>query len=85
MQKIGKKAEIIKTKTAIKNGLFGIGKTKKEFLERVGDLLVLPYGNETIWFKHFKNRKFTSLGHHGGLNKNEMLVPFMLSKLSHLK
>jgi hypothetical protein len=85
IQKIGKKAKIIKTTNAIKSGLFGIGKVKKEFSERVGDLLVLPYDNETIWFDHFKNRKFASIGHHGGLNQNEMLVPFMLTKLSDLK
>jgi hypothetical protein len=84
-QNIGEKAKIMKTTTAIKNGLFGVGKVKKEFSERVGDLIILPYDNETIWFEHFKNRKFASLGHHGGLNQNEMLVPFALSILSDLK
>ncbi len=82
---LGKKAKIMKTTTAIKTGLFGIGDVRKTFSERVGDLLVLPNDNETVWFEHFKGIKFVSLGHHGGLNKDEMIVPFMISKLNDLK
>ncbi|MBT8172004.1 hypothetical protein KJN74_03950, partial [Candidatus Bathyarchaeota archaeon] len=84
-KKLGTKAKIVKTTNAINNGLFGIGNVGKTFSERVGDLLVLPTGNETVWFEHFKNVKFDSLGHHGGLNRNEMIVPFMISKLNDLK
>ena len=85
IQNLGKKAKIMKTTTAIDRGLFGIGAVRKTFSERVGDLLILPHNNETIWFEHFKGVKFSSLGHHGGLNQNEMLVPFMFSKLGDLK
>lgn len=85
MKNLEKKAKIMKTTTAIKSELFGIGDVRKTFLQRVGDLMVLPYDNETIWFEHFKNIKFTSLGHHGGLSQNEMLVPFMFSKLIDLR
>ena len=75
----------MKTTTAINTGLFGIGDVSKTFSERVGDLLVLPNHNETVWFEHFKGIKFVSLGHHGGLNQDEMIVPFMISKLNDLK
>jgi len=84
-QSLGEKAEIMEITTAIKKGLFGIGNPSKEFLERVGNLLILPYDNETIWFEHFKGLKFGSIGHHGGLNENEMLVPFLGSKIYDLK
>ena len=84
-KKIGKKAKIIETSKALKEGLFGIGKVSKSFSERAGNLLILPYGNETIWFEHSKGRRFTLLGHHGGLNQNEMLVPFMASNICDLK
>ena len=80
-----KKAEIMETTSAIKKELFGIGKINKKFLERTGNLLILPYDNETIWFEHFKGLKFGSIGHHGGLNQNEMLIPFMASKCHDLK
>ena len=84
-QCLEEKAEIMEITTAIKKRLFGIGNPSKEFLERVGNLLILPYNNETIWFEHFKGLKFGSIGHHGGLNENEMLVPFLGSKIYDLK
>jgi hypothetical protein len=65
-------------------GLFGKGKPKKEFYERVGNLLILPYKNHTIWYEHIKGKKFDLLGHHGGLSEDEMLVPFAIAKLSNL-
>lgn len=84
-QNLKKKAEIMEMASAIKKELFGIGKINKKFLERAGNLLILPYDNETIWFEHFKGLKFGSIGHHGGLNQNEMLIPFMASKCCDLK
>ncbi len=84
-QKIGTKARILETKEAIKNGLFGLGDATKEFLDRVGNCLILPYGKETIWYEHFKDRRLNLLGHHGGLNEEEMLVPLAISRLSNLK
>ena len=84
-QKIGAKAQVVETKEAIKNGLFGLGDVGNEFFDRVGNLLILPYGNETVWFEHFKGRKFSLHGHHGGLNEDEMLVPLAVTQLSNLK
>jgi hypothetical protein len=65
--------------------LFGLGEVGNEFFDRVGNLLILPYENETVWFEHFKGRKFSLHGHHGGLNENEMLVPLAVTQLSNLK
>ena len=73
-----------RTKDAIKTGLFGIGKPDKKFYDRVGDLLILPYNNHTVWYEHVKGKKIRFLGHHGGLSKDEMLVPFAIAKLSEL-
>lgn len=84
-QKLGEQAEIMETEEAIEKGLFGTGKPKDEFFDRVGNLLILPHKNHTIWYEHPKGRKFDLLGHHGGLNKEEMLVPFAIAKLSTLK
>ncbi|MDX1701486.1 MAG: hypothetical protein R3250_12755, partial [Melioribacteraceae bacterium] len=57
----------------------------RKLLERVGNLLILPFDNETIWFEHIKNRKINLLGHHGGLNEKEMLVPTLITNLRKLK
>lgn len=84
-QKIGKKAQIIETKEAIKNGLFGLRDASNEFLERTGNLLILPYRNETIWFERPDGKKMNFMGYHGGLNEKEMLVPFALANLNNLK
>lgn len=78
------KAKVMKTDEAIKTGLFGIGEPIKEFYERVGNLLILPYKNNTVWYEHIKGKRFELLGHHGGLSRDEMLVPFAVAKLSDL-
>jgi predicted AlkP superfamily pyrophosphatase or phosphodiesterase len=83
-EKLEGKAEVVKISDALEKGMFGIGKPKKEFLERVGNLLVLPYKNYTVWWEYFKGKKFSLLGHHGGLSKSEMLVPFASAMLSEL-
>lgn len=84
-ERIGAKAKIVETKEAINSGLFGLGDISSQFLDRAGNLLILPYGNETVWFDHFKDFRYNPVGQHGGLNKDEMLVPFTVSRLSDLK
>jgi len=85
LQKIGNKAQIIETKEAAKKGLFGLGIPDREVFERIGNLMILPYGNKTVWFENSEGIKITYLGQHGGLHEEEMLVPFSITKLSNLK
>jgi predicted AlkP superfamily pyrophosphatase or phosphodiesterase len=82
---IGQKAQIIETETAMKKGLFGAGIPSRDFLERTGNLLVLPFRKETMWFEHRSGRKINLQGQHGGLNSEEMLVPFAAARISELK
>jgi hypothetical protein len=84
-QRIGNKAQIIETKEAAEKGLFGLGVANKEVFERTGNLMILPYGNETVWFENSENRKISFLCQHGGLNEQEMVVPFAMARLSSLK
>lgn len=88
VNKYKKEAKIIKTEEAIKMGLFGPPeegvKPSRRFLERAGDILILPYGGETIWYEHVKGDLLEFLGHHGGLSKEEMLVPFGIVRLEDL-
>ena len=84
-RKIGDKAQIIETKEAAKKGLFGLGLACRDFLERTGNLMILPYGNQTVWFEDSDGIKTSYLGQHGGLNEQEMLVPFAVASLSSLK
>jgi hypothetical protein len=84
-QKLGEKAVIMETEEGIGRGLFGIGEPSAEFIDRVGNLLILPKENHTIWYEHPNGRKFDLLGHHGGLSREEILVSFGMAKLSMLK
>jgi hypothetical protein len=84
-EKIGDKAHIMETKQAVESGLFGLGKASDAFLERAGNLLILPYGKETVWFEHRSGRRINLLGQHGGLHHDEMLVPFAATKLGSLR
>jgi hypothetical protein len=84
-EKVGGKAKIVETKDALNMGLFGHGKISREFVDRAGNLLILPYRNETVFFEHFPDMKYNPIGQHGGLNKEEMLVPLAVTKLDDLK
>jgi hypothetical protein len=83
--KIGGKAKVVEIEEALDKGLFGRGEVASEFLDRAGNLLILPYGNETVWFEHFPDIRYNPVGQHGGLNEEEMLVPLAVTKLSDLK
>jgi hypothetical protein len=84
-EKVGGKAKIIETKDALNRGLFGHGEVTREFIDRAGNLLILPYGNETVFFEHFPDMKYNPVGQHGGLNEEEMLVPLAVAKLDELR
>ena len=84
-QKLKERAKVMKSKEAFEIGLFGTGKPKKEFFDRVGDLLILPYDNHTVWYEHVRGRRSYFLGYHGGLVEDEMLVPFAIARLSELQ
>ncbi|MGW8289127.1 MAG: alkaline phosphatase family protein [Candidatus Bathyarchaeia archaeon] len=84
-KKIGYKAKVVETEDAVNQGLFGRGERTSQFIDRAGNLLILPYKNETIWFEHFVDIKYNPVGQHGGLNEEEMLVPLATSRLYELK
>jgi predicted AlkP superfamily pyrophosphatase or phosphodiesterase len=81
---LGDKAEVMKTEDALKQNLFGHGALHKQFRSRIGDILILPRSNQTIWYEHIKGKKYTMKGMHGGLSPDEMLVPFAVAKASEL-
>lgn len=67
----------------IKENLLG-GILKKKFRERLGDLVILPSEKVWVWYKHTDNGKIELLGHHGGLTKKEMIIPFGIVPCSKL-
>ena len=65
------KADIVKTEALIADGYFG-GDISSRFRERVGNLVILSYRYESVWW--YEKDKFEQkfYGHHGGLTPQEM-------------
>jgi len=50
-------------------------------LQRVGDLVVLPYEGNAVWWleKHRFEQHF--YGAHGGLTRGEIEIPFLFARI----
>ena len=67
------RAEVLPTGELVRQGFFG--QVSERLLERLGNLVVLPYRYESaFWFEKgvFEQHYY---GHHGGLTSQEMLIP----------
>jgi len=65
------KADIVKTEYLIENGYFG-AEVSSRFRERVGNLVILPYRYESVWWYEKDRFEMKFHGHHGGLTPQEM-------------
>ncbi len=65
------KADVIKVAALMEDGYFG-QEISPRFRERVGNLVILPYSQQTVWW--YEKDKFEQrfYGHHGGLTPEEM-------------
>ena len=70
------KAEVVKTKWLMENGYFG-PEVSKKLRERVGNLVILPYRYESVWWYEKKVFEQNFYGHHGGMTPQEMEIPFI--------
>ncbi len=72
------KAEVYKTADLISQRFFGAQEPSAAFLERVGNVVVLPYFGETVRWYTQGAPPMRFLGHHGGLTPEEMEIPLLL-------
>jgi len=77
-------ASIIKTDDLIHQGMFGINRPSRRFRRRVGNLMILPHGTKTAWYRYRKGDSLKVKGHHGGLTKDEMTIPLAAARASDL-
>ena len=70
------KAEVVKSEWLIKNGYFG-PEISPKFRGRVGNLVILPYRYEAVWWYEKERFEQRFYGHHGGLTPQEMEIPFI--------
>jgi hypothetical protein len=50
-------------------------------LTRVGNVVILPYQYETVWWYEGGKFEMHFQGHHGGLTPEEMEIPLLLLAL----
>ncbi len=70
------KAEVWKVADLTRAGYFGPD-VSLVFRRRAGDLVILPYARESVWW--YEKDKFEQrfYGHHGGLTRQEMEIPLI--------
>lgn len=69
-------AKILLTKEALEMELFGKPPFHKEFIKRLGQILILPYKGHYVWWLEKNKLESKHFGHHGGLTKEEMTTVF---------
>ena len=74
-------ADVVKTNDLLNPGYFGKLPVCAELLGRLGNVTILPYENNCVWW--FEENKFAQkyFGHHGGLTPTEMEIPLALMEL----
>jgi hypothetical protein len=69
---------LIESEKALEAGLFGAGPFKPQVRDRIGDLIAVARGGAYFWWAPTPNHMY---GRHGGLSREEMLVPFLAAPL----
>lgn len=82
---LGPAAEVITVSDGVKMGFFGSpSSTNSTFMRRAGNLLVLPKSHNTVWFRMNGMSGLNLKGLHGGMTREEMIVPLCTGNLSEL-
>lgn len=74
--KLKNSAEVWDTEHAYQANLFGLNSPSTQFKKRAGNIMILPYPGNHIWFRKTAEDTITLQGLHGGLSEKEMIVPF---------
>ncbi len=70
------RAEVRKVADLMSEGYFGPVLSPK-FCARAGDLVILPYRYESVWWYEKNKHEQKYHGHHGGLTAQEMEIPLL--------
>jgi len=71
-QELAGRADVRRVQDLIDQGFFGPGPPTQVFLERVGNLVILPYHGESVWWYEPGRFEQKFYGNHGGLTRDEM-------------
>ena len=80
-ERLAGRAEIYRTQELLAQHFFGLNQPSPEFLSRVGNVVILPYRHESVWWYEEGRFRMHFLGNHGGLTPEEMHIPLALLPL----
>jgi predicted AlkP superfamily pyrophosphatase or phosphodiesterase len=80
-KQLADRAEVYRTEQLVAQHFFGSPHPSKDFLTRVGNVVILPYQYETVWWYEGGKFEMHFQGHHGGLTPEEMEIPLLLLTL----
>ncbi len=76
-QRLEGRAEVRKVAELMEEGYFG-QVLSPQFRGRAGNLVILPYRGESVWWYEKDRFEQRFHGHHGGLTKEEMEIPLIM-------
>ncbi len=79
---VRERAEVRRVSELIEQGYFGPKGVSAQFQARVGNLVVLPYAGESVYWLGDGRFRQKYYGHHGGLTPQEMEIPLLLLSVS---
>jgi hypothetical protein len=78
---LGERAAVYRTQELIAAGFFGREAPAPVFLQRVGNVVILPHAQESVWWFEKGRFEMRFRGLHGGLTHEEMEIPLLLLPL----
>lgn len=74
-------AGVYRTEDLLKQHFFGLQEPSPALLSRLGNIVILPYKMETVWWYETGKFDMHFYGHHGGLLPEEMETPLLILPL----
>ncbi len=75
------RAEVYRVQDLLDQQFFGLHQPSPAFLAHVGNVVVLPYKYESVWWYEEGYFDMHFRGHHGGLTREEMEIPLLVLPL----
>ncbi len=72
------RAAVYQVADLVEQGIFGPLPPSERFWARIGNLVIAPFGSETVWWYEKDRSEITMHGLHGGLSPQEMDIPLLL-------
>lgn len=71
------RGQVVQVADLVADGFFGPQPPSAAFMARAGNLVILPYAGECVWWYEKDRYEQRFFGHHGGLTPQEMEIPLL--------